>query len=74
MSSMSEEIKERIADLMKVNISHQNLNAELRKEISYLRDRVEFYLVQLDTLKSENRKLRDLGKDFIDQHRNKGDI
>jgi len=71
---MSEEIKERIADLMKVNISHQNLNAELRKEISYLRDKVEFYLVQLDTLKSENRKLRDLGKDFIDQHRNKGDM
>ena len=69
---MSEEIKERIADLMKINLSHQNLNAELRKEISYLRDRVEFYLVQLDTLKSENRKLRDLGKDFIDQHRNKG--
>ena len=74
MSSMSEEIKERIADLMKINVSHQNLNAELRKEISYLRDRVEFYLVQLDTLKSENRKLRDLGKDFIDQHRNKGDM
>tara|TARA_A100001201_G_scaffold2844_1_gene7020 strand:- start:817 stop:1032 length:216 start_codon:yes stop_codon:yes gene_type:complete len=71
---MSEEIKERIADLMKINVSHQNLNAELRKEISYLRDRVEFYLVQLDTLKSENRKLRDLGKDFIDQHRNKGDM
>jgi len=59
---------------MKINVSHQNLNAELRKEISYLRDRVEFYLVQLDTLKSENRKLRDLGKDFIDQHRNKGDM
>jgi len=74
MSSMSEEIKERIADLMKINVSHQNLNAELRKEISYLRDRVEFYLVQLDTLKSENRKLRDMGKDFIDQHRNKGDM
>ena len=71
---MSEEIKERIADLMKINVSHQNLNAELRKEISYLRDRVEFYLVQLDTLKSENRKLRDLGKDFIDQHRSKGDM
>ena len=71
---MSEEIKERIADLMKINVSHQNLNAELRKESSYLRDRVEFYLVQLDTLKSENRKLRDLGKDFIDQHRNKGDM
>jgi rubrerythrin len=71
---MSEEIKERIADLMKINVSHQNLNAELRKEISYLRDRVEFYLVQLDTLKSENRKLRDMGKDFIDQHRNKGDM
>ena len=74
MSSMSEEIKERIADLMEINLSHKNLNADLRKEIKYLKDRCDFYLIQLDTLKSENRKLRDMGKDFIDEHRNKGDL
>ena len=71
---MSEELKERIHDLLKVNVEHQNLNADLRKEIKYLKDRCEFYLIQLDTLKSENRKLRNMGKDFIDEHRNKGDM
>jgi hypothetical protein len=28
----------------------------------------------LDTLKSENRQLRNMGKDFINEHRNKGDM
>ena len=74
MSSMSEELKERIHDLLKVNVEHKNLNADLRKEIKYLKDRCEFYLIQLDTLKSENRELRNMGKDFINEHRNKGDM
>ena len=74
MSSMSGELKERIHDLLKVNVEHQNLNADLRKEIKYLKDRCEFYLIQLDTLKSENRELRNMGKDFINEHRNKGDM
>ena len=71
---MSEQLKERIHDLLKVNVEHQNLNADLRKEIKYLKDRCEFYLIQLDTLKSENRSLRHMGKDFINEHRNKGDM
>ena len=71
---MSEELKERIHDLLKVNVEHQNLNADLRKEIKYLKDRCEFYLIQLDRLKSENRELRHMGKEFIDEHRNKGNI
>ena len=71
---MSEELKERIHDLLKVNVEHKNLNADLRKEIKYLKDRCEFYLIQLDTLKSENRQLRNMGKDFINEHRNKGDM
>jgi|TARA_R100001480_G_scaffold140969_1_gene138276 cupin superfamily acireductone dioxygenase involved in methionine salvage len=74
MSSMSEQLKERIHDLLKVNVEHKNLNADLRKEIKYLKDRCEFYLIQLDTLKSENRSLRNMGKDFINEHRNKGDM
>ena len=71
---MSEQLKERIYDLLKVNVEHKNLNADLRKEIKYLKDRCEFYLIQLDTLKSENRELRNMGKDFINEHRNKGDM
>jgi|TARA_R100000479_G_scaffold145916_1_gene81361 cupin superfamily acireductone dioxygenase involved in methionine salvage len=71
---MSEEIKERIADLMKINLSHKNINADLRKEIKYLEDRVNFYQGQCDQLKKENRQLRNMGKDFIDEHRNKGDM
>jgi len=71
---MSEELKERIHDLLKINVEHQNLNADLRKEVKYLKDRLEFYLIQLDTLKSENRNLRNMGKDFIEEHRNKGDM
>jgi cupin superfamily acireductone dioxygenase involved in methionine salvage len=71
---MSEELKERINDLLKINVEHQNLNADLRKEVKYLKDRLEFYLIQLDTLKSENRNLRSMGKDFIEEHRNKGDM
>ena len=71
---MSEELKERIHDLLKINVEHQNLNADLRKEVKYLKDRLEFYLIQLNTLKSENRNLRSMGKDFLDEHRNKGNI
>ena len=71
---MREELKERINDLLKINVEHQNLNADLRKEVKYLKDRLEFYLIQLDTLKSENRNLRSMGKDFIEEHRNKGDM
>ena len=35
---MSEELKERIHDLLKINVEHQNLNAELRKEVKYLQE------------------------------------
>ena len=71
---MSEEIKERIHDLLKINVEHQNLNADLRKEVKYLRERAVFYQEQCDQLKKENRELRSMGKDFIDEHRNKGNI
>ena len=71
---MSEELKERIHDLLKINVEHQNINAELRKEVKYLRERAVFYQEQCDQLKKENRELRSMGKDFIDEHRNKGNI
>ena len=71
---MSEELKERIHDLLKINVEHQNLNAELRKDINYLQERAVFYQEQCDQLKKENRELRHMGKDFIEEHRNKGDM
>ena len=42
--------------------------------MKYLQDRVNFYQIQVEQLKKENQKLRDMGKDFIDEHRNKGDM
>jgi cell division protein FtsB len=74
MSSMSEELKERIHDLLKINVEHQNINAELRKDVKYLRERSQFYEEQCEQLKKENRELRNMGKDFINEHRNKGDM
>ena len=71
---MSEELKERIHDLLKINVEHHNLNAELRKDIKYLQERAVFYQEQCDQLKKENRELRHMGKDFIEEHRNKGDM
>ena len=71
---MSEELKERIHDLLKINVEHQNLNAELRKDIKYLQERATFYQEQCEQLKKENRELRHMGKNFIDEHRNKGNI
>ena len=71
---MSEELKERIHDLLKINVEHQNINADLRKEVKYLKERAVFYQEQCDQLKKENRELRHMGKNFIDEHRNKGNI
>ena len=71
---MSEELKERIHDLLKINVEHQNINAELRKDVKYLRERSQFYEEQCEQLKKENREFRNMGKNFIDEHRNKGDM
>jgi hypothetical protein len=71
---MSEELKERIHDLLKINVEHQNLNADLRKEVKYLKERAVYYQDMCEQLKKENRELRHMGKNFIDEHRNKGNI
>ena len=68
---MSEELKERIHDLLKINVEHQNLNADLRKEVKYLKERAVYYQDMCEQLKKENRELRSMGKNFIDEHRNK---
>ena len=71
---MSEDLIERINDLLKINVEHQNINAELRKDVKYLKERMQYYQDMCDQLKKENRELRHLGQNFIDEHRNKGDM
>ena len=71
---MSEELKERIHDLLKINVEHQNLNADLRKEVKYLKERAVYYQDMCEQLKKENRELSSMGKNFIEEHRNKGNI
>ena len=68
------DLEERIEDLMKINLSHQNLNADLRKEVRYQTDQAKFYKMKAEQLAKENKELREMGKSFIDEHRNKGDM
>ena len=68
------DLEQRIEDLLRINVEHHNLNAELRKEIKYLKERAECYQDMCDQLRKENSELRNMGKDFIDEHRNKGDM
>ena len=68
------DLEERIEDLMKINLSHQNLNADLRKEVRYQTDQAKFYKLKAEQLEKENKELRRMGASFIDEHRNKGNI
>ena len=68
------DLEQRIEDLMKINLSHQNLNADLRKEVRYQTDQAKFYKMKAEQLVKENKELREMGKNFIDEHRNKGNI
>ena len=68
------DLEARIEDLMKINLSHQNLNADLRKEVRYQTDQAKFYKMKAEQLAKENKELREMGKSFIDEHRNKGDM
>ena len=68
------DLEERIEDLMKINLSHQNLNADLRKEVRYQTDQAKFYKLKAEQLEKENKELRRMGANFIDEHRNKGNI
>ena len=68
------DLEERIEDLMKINLSHQNLNADLRKEVRYQTDQAKFYKIKAEQLEKENKELRRMGASVIDEHRNKGNI
>ena len=68
------DLEARIEDLLRINVEHHNLNAELRKEIKYLKERAEYYQDMCDQLRKENNELKNMGKNFLDEHRNKGDM
>ena len=68
------DLEKRIEDLMRISLSHQNLNADLRKEVRYQTDQAKFYKLKAEQLAKENKEMRDMGKNFIDEHRNKGDM
>ena len=68
------DLEARIEDLLRINVEHHNLNAELRKEIKYLKERAEYYQDMCEQLRKENSELRNMGKNFLDEHRNKGDM
>ena len=68
------DLEQRIEDLMRINVEHHNLNADLSKEVKYLKEKAVFYQEQCEQLKKENRELRNMGKSFIEEHRNKGDM
>ena len=68
------DLEQRIEDLLRINVEHHNLNSELRKEIKFLQGKINHYQIMTDQLRKENEQLRNMGKDFIDEHRNKGDM
>ena len=71
---MSEELKERIHDLLKINVEHQNLNADLRKDVKYLQERAQFYEEQCEQLKKELEQFNQKATGFLTEFRNKGDV
>ena len=50
------DLEQRLQDLLRINVEHHNLNAELRKDIKKLEQEVEFYKIQCKQLKEERGK------------------
>ena len=59
---------------MRVNLSHQNLNADLRKEITFLKKRGEHFEYMYNQLKKEKEDLHSKGQSMLNEFRNKGDV
>ena len=64
----------RIEDLMRINLSHQNLNTDLRKEITFLKKRGEHFEYMYNQLKKEKEDLHSKGQSMLNEFRNKGDV
>ena len=68
------DLEKRIEDLMKISLSHQNLNADLRKEVLFYKKKCEHFEYMYNQLKKEKADLDKKGRSMLNEFRNKGDV
>jgi hypothetical protein len=70
----SNDLEKRIEDLMRISLSHQNLNADLRKELMFYKKKCEHFEYMYRQLKKEKEELHSKGHDMLNEFRNKGEV
>ena len=68
------DLESRIDDLLKINVEHQNLNADLRKEVLFYKKKCEHFEYMYNQLKKEKEDLDKKGRSMLNEFRNKGDV
>ena len=68
------DLEKRIEDLMRISLSHQNLNADLRKEVLFYKKKCEHFEYMYNQLKKEKEDLDKKGRSMLIEFRNKGDV
>ena len=68
------DLESRIDDLLKINVEHQNLNADLRKEVLFYKKKCEHFEHMYNQLKKEKEYLDKKGRSMLSEFRNKGDV
>ena len=68
------DLEKRIEDLMRISLSHQNLNADLRKEVLFWKKKSEHFEYMYKQLKREKEDLDKKGQSMLNEFRNKGDV
>ena len=69
-----DDLERRIEDLMRISLSHQNLNADLRKEVLFWKKKSEHFEYMYNQLKKEKEDLDKKGRSMLNEFRNKGDV
>ena len=57
-----------------ISLSHQNLNADLRKEVLFYKKKCEHFEYMYNQLKKEKEDLHSKGQSMLNEFRNKGDV
>ena len=68
------DLEKRIEDLMRISLSHQNLNADLRKEVLFWKKKSEHFEYMYNQLKKEKEDLHSKSQSILNEFRNKGDV
>ena len=68
------DLEKRIEDLMRISLSHQNLNADLRKEVLFYKKKCEHFEYMYNQHKKEKEDLDKKGRSMLNEFRNKGDV